>query len=57
MESAVVQLFMSENISRAYQEMMANPMWGWVGIIAAWQIFPNVFSPVYAFALRAWGFL
>ncbi len=53
--SAVIQLFMSENLSRTYQELMSNPMWGWVGIIAAWNIFPKVFSPFYVFALQAWG--
>ena len=50
--SGVVQLFMSENAARTYQEFMANPMWGMVGLIAAWQVFPKVFWPFYSFALR-----
>lgn len=55
--SAVVQLFMPEKFAQTYQEYMSNPMWSWVGIIAAWQVFPTVFSPFYGLSVMAlYGF-
>lgn len=51
--SGVIQLFMSENAARSYQQFMANPMWGMVGLVAAWRVFPNVFWPFYSLALSA----
>lgn len=49
--SAVVQLLMSDGLARRYQELIANPMWAWVGIIAAWRFFPVFFAPLYGAAL------
>ncbi len=50
--SAVIQLLMTERLAQGYQELMSNPMWGWIGIIVAWRIFPVLFGPVYNFALQ-----
>lgn len=49
--SGVIQLAMSHDLARRYQLLIANPMWAWVGIVAAWRFFPAVFSPVYRTAL------
>lgn len=49
--SAVVQLVMPENIARRYQQLISNPMWAFVGIVAAWRFFPMFFSPLFGAAL------
>ncbi len=49
--SAVIQLVMSDSMARGYQELMANPMWAIVGLVAAWRIFPAFFWPIYQMAL------
>jgi Zn-dependent protease len=49
--SAVIQLFLSERLARGWQELLQNPMWSLVGIIAAWRVFGPIFGPIHAFAL------
>jgi Zn-dependent protease len=50
--SGVIQLAMSENVARRFQEVLANPMWGWVGIVLAWRLFGPVFGPIHRFAIE-----
>jgi Zn-dependent protease len=50
--SAAIQLLMSESVARRWQELLANPMWAIVGIIAAWRLVGPVFRPVYGLALQ-----
>lgn len=45
--SAVIQLFMSEEMAQGYQRLMANGMWSLIGLIAAWRFFPTVFVPIF----------
>jgi Zn-dependent protease len=49
--SAVIQLFLSERLARGWQELLNNPMWSLVGIVAAWRVFGPIFGPIHAFAL------
>lgn len=51
--SAVIQLAMSQGAARAFQQMLRQPMIGWMGILIAWRIFGNIFSPIHRFALSA----
>ena len=50
--SAVIQLVMPASMARYYQGIIRNPMWAWVGIIAAWRFFPTFFGPLYNVMLR-----
>ena len=43
--SAAIQLFMSDNVSRSYQAFINQPMWAFIGLIAAWRYFPILFGP------------
>lgn len=45
--SAVIQLFMSESMAQGYQRTMANGMWSLVGLVAAWQLFPQFFPTLF----------
>lgn len=45
--SAVIQLFMSEEMAQGYQRLMANGMWSLIGLVAAWQFFPKIFVPIF----------
>ena len=50
--SGAIQLFLPENAARRYQEfLLGNPIWAWVGIVAAWRFFWPVFEPVQRFAI------
>ena len=42
--SAAIQLLMSDDAARALQKMLSQPMIGWMGILIAWQVFPNFFG-------------
>ncbi|HVS13124.1 MAG TPA: site-2 protease family protein [Thermoanaerobaculia bacterium] len=51
--SGAIQLFLPENAARRYQEFLfGNPLWAWVGIVAAWRLFWPVFEPVQRLVLR-----
>jgi Zn-dependent protease len=50
--SAVIQLAMSESLARRWQELLANPMWAFVGIVLAWRLIDPVLRPVYGIALQ-----
>ncbi|HUP24516.1 MAG TPA: site-2 protease family protein [Thermoanaerobaculia bacterium] len=50
--SAVIQLAMSESLARRWQELLANPMWAFVGIVLAWRLIDPVLRPVYGLALQ-----
>ncbi len=49
--SAVVQLFMSRDLARRYQEIVWQPAFSWIGIIIAWRLFGYVFAPIHRLAL------
>lgn len=49
--SSVIQLAMSDDRARAFQSILRQPMFGWVGILIAWRIFGSVFGPIHGFAV------
>lgn len=49
--SAVVQLLMSETTAVRYQDALRRPGLGWVGLLAAWFLFPPIFRDAFAIAL------
>lgn len=50
--SGVIQLFMSEGAGRRYTAFMSQPMWGLVGLLLAWRVFPIVFRPIFLLAIE-----
>lgn len=51
--SGVVPLFLSEEATRRYQQMIwGNPQFGFIGILIAWYAFDFVFSPVWTLAIN-----
>lgn len=49
--SGVVQLFLSEDAARRYQEFMRQPILMIVGILVAWNLFDELFGPILSLAL------
>jgi Zn-dependent protease len=50
--SGVVQLVMSEDAARRYQQfLISQPMLTWVGLLIAWRLFDPLFEPLMLFAL------
>lgn len=50
--SAVIAMFMSDDLARRYQELLRQPMLSLLGILIAWRIFNPIFRPVHLLALR-----
>lgn len=50
--SAVVQLFMGDDLARRYQMFLHQPMLSWIGILIAWRFFGPVFGPIHSLALN-----
>lgn len=49
--SAIVQLFLSQRASLAYQSFLRQPMWALVGLLFAWRVFPLLFTPLFGVSL------
>ena len=49
--SGVIQLAMSDDLARSFQDILRQPMIGWMGILIAWRLFGNVFAPFHGFAV------
>jgi Zn-dependent protease len=49
--SAAIQLLMSEATAIRYQDALHHPALGWIGMVAAWFLFPPLFHRAFAFAL------
>jgi Zn-dependent protease len=50
--SAVIQLLMTDEVGRRWQQVIAQPMLGLIGLLVAWRVFGFVFNPVFDLALR-----
>ncbi|HVS03302.1 MAG TPA: site-2 protease family protein [Thermoanaerobaculia bacterium] len=50
--SGVVQILLSEDTARRYQQLLAHPMLGLIGILIAWRLFSPLFRPLFRFALE-----
>ncbi len=50
--SGAVPLFLSEDAARRYQEALMGSPLAWIGIIIAWNVFDEIFSPIFVAAIR-----
>lgn len=51
--SAAIPLFLSDRATLSYQDFLSrNPGLGWIGILIAWQVFDQVFQPVFLLAVN-----
>lgn len=50
--SAVLPAFMSNETAARYNAFLHQPMVSLLGLLLAWRVFPQVFSPVLGFVLR-----
>lgn len=49
--SAMMPLLLGDRLGAAYLEFIRQPMWSFVGLLAAWRLFGYVFNPLASFAL------
>ncbi len=50
--SSVVQLAMTDDMARSFQQLLRRPMLGWIGILIAWRFFGEVFGPIHGYAVQ-----
>jgi Zn-dependent protease len=50
--SAILPALMGDEASRRYQQLLQQPMFSLVGLLAAWQLFPYVSEPLQTLALN-----
>ena len=50
--SAILPMFMSDDMARRYRELLHQPMFSLLGLLLAWKVFPYLFSPIQALAFR-----
>jgi Zn-dependent protease len=50
--SAILPAFMSDDTARRYRELLHQPMFSLIGLLAAWKIFPYVLDPIQLLALN-----
>ncbi|MFA5308251.1 MAG: site-2 protease family protein [Dehalococcoidales bacterium] len=55
--SGVISLFMSEDTARKYRKFIANPLFGFIGLILAWYAFSPLFQWVFGRVINIiyWG--
>lgn len=53
--SAILPMFMSERTADRYRDIIHQPMFSFLGLLIAWQLFPYIYSPVQTVALRLLG--
>lgn len=52
--SGAMPLILSEEASRKYQQFMwSNPVFGFIGLFAAWKLFGFIFTPIFTLAVSA----
>lgn len=50
--AGILPLFLSNELTFKYRQLMHQPAFTWVGIIIAWNIFPAIFSPIFRVSLE-----
>lgn len=50
--SAILPGFMSDDMARGFHNLLRQPMFSMIGLLAAWRIFPLVSSPLQTLALN-----
>ena len=43
---------MTDDMARSFQQMLRQPMLGWIGILIAWRFFGEVFGPLHGYAVQ-----
>jgi Zn-dependent protease len=44
--SAILPMFMSDDMARRYREFLHQPMFSLLGLLLAWKVFPYLFGPI-----------
>lgn len=50
--SAILPMFMSDDIARRYRDFLHQPMFSLLGLLLAWKVFPYLFRPIQDVAFR-----
>ncbi len=50
--SAILPMFMSDDMARRYRDFLHQPMFSLLGLLLAWKVFPYLFAPVQNVAVR-----
>ena len=51
--SGALPLVLSEDLARRFRELSSRPMFGFIGLLIAWQVFGPIFDPIFTLALNA----
>jgi len=49
--SGILPLFLNNELTFKYRQLMHHPMFTWIGIIIAWNLFDPLFRPIFMLAL------
>lgn len=50
--SAILPMFMSDDMARRYRDFLHQPMFSLLGLLLAWKVFPYLFEPIQSVAFR-----
>jgi Zn-dependent protease len=50
--SAILPMFMSDDLARRYRDFLHQPMFSLLGLLLAWKVFPYLFRPIQDVAFR-----
>ena len=50
--SGALPLLLPESLATRYQDFIQQPMLGWIGLLIAWNIFDDIFMPVFFAAVQ-----
>jgi Zn-dependent protease len=50
--SAILPAFMSDEVARRYRQILHQPMFSLIGLLAAWRVFPYISGPLQTLALN-----
>ena len=50
--SAILPMFMSDDLARRYRDFLHQPMFSLLGLLLAWKVFPYLFDPIQNVAFR-----
>jgi Zn-dependent protease len=49
--SAILPMFMSDDLARRYRDFLHQPMFSLLGLLLAWKVFPYLFEPIQRVAI------
>jgi Zn-dependent protease len=55
--SSIITLFLDERVARGYRSVITNPMFGFIGLFIAWQVFSPLIDVVFPLTMNIlyWG--